>query len=347
VFTRETMDHFKRAFAVGLLSGHRGNRGVADLLDRWVLPGEDAGAYGLRLAVRNGYLNLYVKGQSVGEIRLVGGSPRLKLHVKYKSSIQNGSSQISAGGQNYMVVDASELAKAGPDLIDNWIRTAETYAGDEKRFVDDLVAVTPGAIDLEMGLPADQDSVGEDRTAPRMDMVVTQGSEVAFWEAKCAVNTELRARASYKERPDSRYCEGPRVIWQLRRYQRWMSRPFRLSQVRNAYIEAAQLLLNLAELWGKRGPAMDAWRELAASGEKTAVVLPPGIVVAGYCPIRADGLPRVENSAYLAKNKSFGEHEARLRRHGVTVVTVNGRPNGPVLPSLGPGSISAEEREVC
>lgn len=57
------------------------NRGVADLLDRWVLPGEDAGAYGLRLAVRNGYLNLYVKGQSVGEIRLVGGSPRLKLQL--------------------------------------------------------------------------------------------------------------------------------------------------------------------------------------------------------------------------------------------------------------------------
>ncbi|MFT2215491.1 hypothetical protein ACLJYM_27285 [Rhizobium giardinii] len=341
------MDRFKRAFAVGHLSGHRGNRGVSNLFDRWVLPGEDAGAYGLRLAVRNGYLNFYVKGQSVGEMRLVGGSPSLRLHFKYKSSIQNGSSQIGAGGQSYNIVDASELAMAGPDLIDNWIRTAETYAGDEKRFVDDLVAVTAGAIDLEMGLPADQDAVGEDRTAPRMDMVVAQGSEVAFWEAKCAVNSELRARASYKERPESHYCEGPRVIWQLRRYQRWMSRPLRISQVRNAYVEAAQLLLSLAELWGKQGPAMDAWRELAASGEKTPVFLPPGIVVGGYCPTRADGLSRVENNAYLAKIKSFGEHEARLRRHGVTVVTVTGRPNGPVLPSLGPGCISAEEREVC
>jgi hypothetical protein len=161
------------------------------------------------------------------------------------------------------------------------------------------------------------------------------------------VNSELRARASYKERPESHYWEGPRVIWQLRRYQRWMSRPLRISHVRNAYVEAAQLLLSLAELWGKQGPAMDAWRELAASGEKTPVFLPPGIVVAGYCPTRADGLPRVENNAYLAKIKSFGVHEARLRRHGATVVTVTGRPNGPVLPSLGPGCISAEEREVC
>lgn len=340
------MDHFKRAFDVRLLSAHRENRGIANLLERWVLPGEDGGAYGLRLAVRNGYLNLYVKGQSVGEIRLIEGSPRLRLHTKYKTAIENGSAQTIAGGPTYEIVDARELNMAGSDLIDSWIRTAETYAGDEKRFVDDLVAVTPGAIDLEMGLPADQDSFGEDRTAPRMDMVVAQGGEIAFWEAKCAVNNELRARASYKEWPDNRYCEGPRVLWQLRRYQRWMSRPLRMSQVRNAYVQAAELQLGLAELWGKKGPAMDAWRELAASAERTAVVVPPGIVVAGYCPIRADGLPRAEASAYVAKIKSFGEHEARLRRHGVTAVTVNCRPNGPVLPSLGQGSVSAEEREV-
>jgi len=91
------MDNFKRAFAVGLLAGQRGNRGVANLLERWVLPGDDAGAHGLRLAVRNGYLNLYVKGQSVGELRLVRGLPRLRLHSKYKSSIENGSPQNSGG----------------------------------------------------------------------------------------------------------------------------------------------------------------------------------------------------------------------------------------------------------
>jgi hypothetical protein len=236
---------------------------------------------------------------------------------------------------------------AGPDLIDNWIRTAETYAGDDTRFVDDLMAVTPGTIDLEMGLPADEDAAGKDRTAPRMDMVVAEGSEVAFWEAKCAVNTELRARASYKEQPDSGYCEGTRVIWQLRRYQRWVNRPVRLSQVRDAYVETARLLLGLAQLSGKQGAAVDAWRELASSGEKAAVILPPGIVVAAYCPIRADGFPRAESGAYLAKIKSFGEHERRLCRHGATVATVNSRPDGLVLPNLGAGCISAEEHEVC
>ncbi len=146
------MDQFKRAFAVALLAGHRTNRGVANLLERWVLPGERADAYGLRLAVRNNYLNLYVKGQSVGELKLIRVSPRLRIHSKYKSLTERGSLQSSGAGQNYAIVDANELAMAGPDLIDSWFRTAETYAGDEKRFVDDLVAVTPGAIDLEMGM---------------------------------------------------------------------------------------------------------------------------------------------------------------------------------------------------
>lgn len=151
------------------------------------------------------------------------------------------------------MIDTKELSSASPDLIECWIRTAETYAGDEKRFVDDLVAVTPGTIDLEMGLPADAEAVGKDRTAPRMDMVVAQDGEIAFWEAKCAVNSELRARARYKELPDGRYGLGPHVIWQLRRYQGWVNRPVRLAQVRAAYIEAARLLLDLAELYDKRG----------------------------------------------------------------------------------------------
>lgn len=341
------MDQFDRAFAVGLLADHRGNRGLGTLLDRWVLPGEDAGAYGLRLAIRNGYLSFYVKGQSVGELKLVRGSPRLRLHWKYRSLIESGSPHSNEVGQRYEVIDANGLSLVSPDFIESWIRTAETYAGDEKRFVDDLVAVTPGTIDLEMGLPADADAVGKDRTAPRMDMVIAQEGEIAFWEAKCAVNPELRARAIYKELPNGRYGEGPHVIWQLHRYQRWVDRPVRLAQVRDAYIEAARLLLELAELSGKRGPAIDAWRKLVAAGEKASVVLPPGIVVAGYCPSCADGMPRSESSAFAAKIKSFAAHSARLRRHGATVVTVNAKPNGSVLPKLLPGSISALEHEVC
>lgn len=339
------MGGFIRRFAVKDLIEHRLDKGLAALFDRWVLPGECAGTHGLRLAVRNGYLNFYVKGQSVGKLQTSVGGPRLKLHRKYKELAENGSPRAGELDQKYEIVNTNTLMSICPKTIDGWIRTAETYAGDEKRFVDDLVAVTPGTIDLEMGLPADDDILGEDRTAPRMDLVVAQGTDIAFWEAKCAVNGELRARATYSELADGSYDKGPHVVWQLRRYQRWAGRPHRLREVRDAYLETAQLLLKLAEVFDKRGgAAVDAWRNLVAAGEAASVILPPGIVVADYCPTQADGELRAEAAAYALKARSFDGHKQRLVGHGVTVVTLPTKPSGHVLPTLHPSLVSDVEQ---
>ncbi len=337
------MDAFIRRFPVEILGTQRHSSGVAALFERWVLPGESAGAHGLRLAIRNGYLNFYVKGQSVGELRMLGEWPRLKLHRKYLELAENGSLEARDLEQKYAKVDAETLSRTGPDVVDAWVRTAETYAGDEKRFVDHLIAVTPGTIDMEMALPADDDA--DERSAPRMDLVVAQGQEIAFWEAKCAVNGELRARAPYCEASDGSYVEGPHVLWQLRRYERWVGRPHRLEQVRDAYVATAQQLLALAEIFGKRAPAIDAWRTLAGAGKGASVILPPGIIIADYCPVRAGGLARAEAAAYAAKIRSFPEHEARLVAHGATVTRVNQKPDRAVLPHLMPGEISAKEQQ--
>jgi hypothetical protein len=336
---QSTMDQFIRRFAVNQLADHCHSRGLAALFECWVLPGEDAGTHGLRVAIRNGYLNFYVKGQSVGELRLVSGWPRLKLHRKYKECADSGSERARDLGQKYEVVNADSLMATGPDIINGWIHAAQTYAGDEKRFVDDLVAVTPGTLDQEMGLPADEDAVGRDRTAPRMDLVVAQGTDIAFWEAKCGVNAELRARAAYRESPDGSYDVGPHVIWQLRRYERWVGRPRRRQEVRDAYVATAKILLELAELFGKRGQAIDAWKALAGAGRDARVILPPGIVVADYCPTRVDGAARPESASYQAKAASFDAHEARLLRHGATIKKVASKASGPILPTLHPGSI--------
>ena len=51
------MDAFIRRFPVEDLGAKRHSSGLAALFERWVLPGERAGARGLRLAIRNGYLN--------------------------------------------------------------------------------------------------------------------------------------------------------------------------------------------------------------------------------------------------------------------------------------------------
>lgn len=340
------MDTFTRRFAIDQLAAwHREhpNDGIAALFDRWVLPGEDAGSHGLRVGIRNGYLNLYVKGQSVAELRMFAGWPRLKIHAKYLALADNGSVAASQLGQQYKRVLGEDLMMLGADTIDQWIRTAETYAGDEKRFVDDLVAVTPGTLDLEMGLPADGNSTGKDRTAPRMDLVVAQGSAIAFWEAKCSVNGELRARANYNEL-EGEYVEGPHVLWQLRRYQKWVGREHRTAQVRDAYVVTAGYLLQLAEMFGKTGPAIDAWRAIAAAAEAATVILPPGIVVADYCPTRADRAERDEATLYKAKAVSFTPHHGRLKRHGATVVQITSKPSAQALPDLTAGAISETEQ---
>lgn len=332
------MDKFMRRFAEANLAACRDNPGIATLFDRWVLPGQPAGSHGLRVAIRNNYLNFYVKGQSVGELRLLGEWPRLMLHSKYHELVPKGEERTAGPGQTYVTLKADVLELATPELVDGWIRTAETYAGDEKRFVDDLVGVTPGTIDLEMALPAQDGSTGEDRTAPRMDLVVAQGTDIAFWEAKCAVNGELRARSDYAEDAAGRYAAGPHVLWQLRRYQKWCHQDGRIAQVRDAYVETARLLLALARLFGKSGPALDAWQALAEAGSTASVILPPGIVVADYTP-QAGGATTSAEDANRSTARSFAEHKAKLEAHGATVTCVAQAPTAPVLPVLAPGII--------
>jgi hypothetical protein len=329
------MDKFIRCFPVDDLVTSATSGGIDALFARWVLPGEDAGPHGLRLAIRNGYLNFYVKGQSVGELRMINRQPRLKIHTKYANNIMKGSKPDIPVGQTYETLDADQLAAIGPGVVDGWISTAETYAGDEKRFVDDLVAVTPGVLDLEMGLPADASAQGEDRVAPRMDLVVAQRTQIAFWEAKCATNGELRAVASYEEDAAGRYVRGPHVVKQLRRYQRWMEGTRRQRQVSDAYVDTARLLLELAERFAKNGPAIEAWRALKEAGDNAKVVPAPGVVVAGYCPPRADGKPR-EKETQAGKDRlaSFSRHEDELARRGVRVIVVPDKPRAPCLPQL-------------
>ena len=52
-----------------------------DLLRLWRPAGEPSGDYGLRLAVRDGYLNFYRQGQSIAKVSIVRGQLRGEVHV--------------------------------------------------------------------------------------------------------------------------------------------------------------------------------------------------------------------------------------------------------------------------
>lgn len=81
------MPVFARSFAVDALAewdaDNAGNP-VRSLFDRWSLPGRRAtSAAPLRLGLRDGYLNFYVKGQSVAKLSCGRDGPKLSVHEAY------------------------------------------------------------------------------------------------------------------------------------------------------------------------------------------------------------------------------------------------------------------------
>jgi len=291
----------------------------------------------LRLGLRNGYLNLYIKGQSVAKLSAGKNGPSLSVHKAYVTGRRRKIKGNSVPPvQCYQVYDAKELADpATGSLIANWIKTAESHASAEKRFVDDLIAANPGVIDLEMGLPADDLSGGE-QAAPRMDLVVAQraGSEplsIAFWEAKCANNAELRARGDTE----------PGVMNQIGKYVRWLSKGARVAEVQQAYRTTAVTLLALNRLF--RGDSRSTpeciliWQALAEL-EAPSVVVRPGIVIGNYCPEGYTESDAIGSIAQSATSFARNGHLMKLDRSGIRVHEVGPGHNGPTLPFLRPVS---------
>jgi hypothetical protein len=277
------MAEFRRAFNVDALrawvAANEGNA-VSALFDRWALPGE-AAANGrmLRVAVRAGYLNFYVAGQSVAKLTMRrAGMPEIEVHNSYVTGLHRIEAKGKKRSQNYVKFVSDQLAD--PDtfaLIDGWIAAASSYSSPEKMFVDDLVASTFGVIDLEMGLPVSKQPDAP-KSAPRMDVVVVQdfGGEpqIAFWEAKCANNGELRASTEFSVLPDGSKT-GPKVLHQLMKYISWMDGQNRVKQVQRAYVEAAKVLTALQRLFRSDVDegSVALWRLLSESRVDDVVII--------------------------------------------------------------------------
>ncbi|MDO5758513.1 MAG: hypothetical protein Q4P24_13655 [Rhodobacterales bacterium] len=331
------MPTFARSFAVDALAEWDANspaNAVRTLFDRWSLPGEASDRKAvLRLGVRDGYLNFYIKGQSVAKLSIGRSGPKVLVHKAYTSRRRkerngNGAPPV----QNYQSYDAKALADpATGSLVADWIETAETYASAEKRFVDDLIAANPGVIDLEMGLPA-SDLPSMERVAPRMDLVVAQRMNgellsIAFWEAKCADNRELRASGD----------AAPRVLEQLGKYVRWMEESGRVAQVRQAYRNTGTDLLGLHRVFRKSGGSdpecVAIWKALAEL-DTPAVIAQPGIVVGNYWPDGSSEGVASSRMAQAVANFAKNKHRLKLDQAGIRVHEVGPDHNGPVLPCL-------------
>jgi len=253
-----------------------------ELLD-YRYKGVDGGMYPLALAVRDGYLNAYVEGQSVLKIKFDNAAKPIRLqaeiHHKYLKM---------AVGQEYKIFDGVMVDNTPyiPGLsIDCWTKRAQTYAlaksakncVSEKQGIAVIVGQSPNVIDLEMALPA---SATDRPVADRIDIVALEraGSaiNIVFYEAKLFSNKRaLRAKNGQ-----------PTVLEQLDRYEAWLTSDNRIAEVIDAYRETCRLLVELREMQGI--PVDELIMEASIAGSNLQVDPRPRLIVFGYDGSKSD-----------------------------------------------------------
>lgn len=324
---------FRRDFDVAKITTHlqRENSIVRELFDRWVLPGQDShnGRKPLRLALRDGYINLYADGQSVACLSVQKSGLRMSVAEAYVPPFLSTTSTA----RKISRFEGDQLQVSNPSVaIDEIVKLAIEHPtrSAEKCFVEHLIAANANIIEVEMALPGETGLASVRRKwrdkdakkiAPRMDIVAVHilpdgKPQIDFWEAKLANNGELRATL-----PEKGGKEEPNVREQLLDYETWMRLPHRHDQVVDAFRCAGRALDALAAAAGKDGLAREYWRKLSAAAP---LINPrPGIVIGNYHPT-ADTYGRIGSS------DSFAMHKARLMGShldfpAIEVIEVDGR----------------------
>jgi hypothetical protein len=336
---------FSRDLDVSSLLAHveqQPDGAVAHLLENWVVPGERPhreGYLGLRLAVRSGYLNFYVRGQSVAKLGCKDGRLKIETHWKYHQGIERGEAGELPERLYESFKEGGLLALSRNDVV-RWTKTASSYANAEKAFVDRLVSVNRNVVDLETALPGE--------TAPRMDIAVVEDAganmAVGFWEAKCINNPELRASTDHNPEDDTK---GPRVLWQAKKYHDWLAHDARRADVSRAFKRTGQIMSKLSSsLIAFDQDRFGHLHKLDGRIERLGTHLPeiitkPGLVVGAYCP--SSWLAHQPDSAKLkaefaGKLRSYRagkvNHEEKLRRHFAQYLCCEPGAKGGRLPEL-------------
>jgi hypothetical protein len=269
----------------------------------------------LRLAIRNGYLNFYRGGQSVAKVGFgSGGGLQARIHNKYAYD-DAGSSQtyVTLTSAGLPDLKTGKIQRYnGSTQLDGWVTNANKHVGDEKRFVDLIVARNPNTIDLEMALPA-YSLVPKERIAPQMDLVALEPVgdrwRIVFWEAKLVGDPRARCRGD---------DVSPKVVDQLAQYTSWLRHANHRELVACAYQNTCRLLV--------------AFRRLAKSMNLGIEELGPGIIAAAApdAPsLLVDDEPRLliddRTSDDLSINSAFTKngHLDKLRNKGLHVQMVH------------------------
>lgn len=317
------MSKFNRKIATHRLGGDfQPPAWLLNLLRRWQPAGyplEKNGAYGprdLRLAVRNGYFNLYSGGQSIAKVDLTSRTLRARSHVKYMSS------------------DAPNVQKMGiledTHSLDEIIDRASRWQGVEKLFVEALVAANALVVDLEIALPGSELTMPDEtivKVAPRIDLAALEpaagGWRLVFWEVKMSKDDRVRSK------------NKPEVIAQLQKYTEWFARPGYTDAVLAAYRTAIRDMVALHDFAVAKGCVLNdldpALRDIAVHPGKLLRVAPQvGLII---------GMIRDANGA-VCDDPKFKEHcldhiqSADIPSHVVKDYEFGAKTEGLTLPLI-------------
>jgi hypothetical protein len=249
-----TMGKFDRKFqaiaSLEAMPDHEKPRWWKDLLSLWQPSGNANSEQTLRLAVRNNYLNFYLKGQSVARVDIDRyGKIRTSVHVRYASqgAPGEGYAKLTDVDINIPGVDAPR-PYIGLETLREWMDEAKKRTGQvEKSLIEKVVKENSSVIDLEMGLPAYPGKpikLGNDNpSADRIDIVTLEplhkGAQIVFWEAKWA-----GARGDLVASGDA----TPKIVGQLKRYTAYLVDDFRCKEIVSAYREACRLMVKFAKM---------------------------------------------------------------------------------------------------
>ena len=215
---------------------------------------------GLRLAIRNEYLNFYRLGQSVARVACVRKELVAYVHYKYVLGDLEGYSgplylRLNANG--VFSPDALGAVYEGSTTLNQWVAKAGAYAGVEKKIVDQLVEKNNHVVDLEMALPA----WARNSVAVRMDLVAIEDGRVVFWEVKTVDDSRIRCNADFLE------DKFPHVLEQLSHYRDFLEQDSHVELVEFAYRNTAKLLVDLRRLADKIGPTLALGRSIKDASE--------------------------------------------------------------------------------
>lgn len=241
-----------------------------DLLSLWRPSGHSSGEAGLRVAIRNGYLNFYRLGQSIARVECVSGKLRADVHYKYVLGEPPGYSgplYLRLTTKGVFSQDALVATYQGLSTLHQWIAAAKKYVGDEKLIVDELVAKNDHVVDLEMALPAWALS----KVAVRMDLVAIEDGRVVFWEVKTVSDSRIRCRAEFEE------DKFPEVLKQLSNYRAFLKEESHVQKVELAYRNTAEILVKLRALAdeNKIGPSLALGCSIVAASQALRLDVAP------------------------------------------------------------------------